>query len=130
MGGTDHDPKDDASEEEQREKEEGTLAVHLLAGLELRVSGQSGAAVRTDLGTHLDFLAAKRASGIEDELFSDGRHVLGRLTLQAQRQRLATQGLDHEKSLTASLCSLERVVRPAPTERWSPELKTWTPAGE
>ena len=35
-----------------------------------------------------------------------------------------------EKDPTASLCSLERVVRPAPTERWTAEEPAWTPAGE
>ena len=39
------------------------------------------------------------------------------LTNQAQRQRLAKSRLELGGSPNASLCSLERVVRPAPTER-------------
>ena len=40
-----------------------------------------------------------------------------RLTSKAQRQAMAKQGKEYRESSPAMACSLERVVRPAPTER-------------
>ena len=52
------------------------------------------------------------------------------LTNSSSATEAGEEGCNHGKDLTASLCSLERVVRPAPTERWRPEEPRWTPAGE
>ena len=84
---------------------------------------------RANLAGRRENLVGKRAN-----LVGRGKNLLpGRrlrcLTNPSSATEAGKEGRNHEREPAASLCSLERVVRPAPTER-TERGPTCTPAGE